>query len=700
MVLLTYLSKEDKKKESPKQQSVQTPEVNEVSSPLLPDLKECPSPLDMPDITEMDEKRLSIESTEEEKKYMRINNLDIEIKELYFPFINESERITPLRSSRKLSIVHTQHDSLISQSKEQTTVRRKSNSFYFTNNIKVGQQKNYLTVVSSYFTNQSVFAKALMELKKDPRTENYKLLYSCIYYPRVLYKIIPDEESTFLLKYFNVLIHERKLFVKICKCINFQSEDSLDKIKLITSIDIKDFTMEEALELLCLNHPILREIGVKILEKIPLKEVELFLFIIIQTLRYEAYEDIKEKRSKLMNYLLDISKKSFHISNKLNWYLSVERESEKNKTISNIFSHFQYYLTSQMDKIDIEILKKQQKFVDSITNISKFLESIPKDRIQKQEILNQILDGSTDYNLSICKWSEIFDDAFFLPINTTIVISGFQKGESKIFKSQMAPLLLPMDKCSVIFKKGDDLRQDQLITFLIRFLDDCLNAHNLDLFLTPYHIMSTSMNSGFLEFIPDSYTVGSIIKDYPNGIKDFLMKHNSKNGVLDKEVITRYIKSCAGYSVITYLLGIGDRHLDNLLITKNGTFFHIDFGYILGQDPKPFPPKMRLSKEMVDGFGGISSTEFAHFQILCCSAFKILRKYSNYILTIFNVMLNGNLPHITSENLQYVLYQNFKLELDDDEAHKYMMNIITDSMTRLMPQINEKFHEIAQSFKK
>ena len=106
------------------------------------------------------------------------------------------------------------------------------------------------------------------------------------------------------------------------------------------------------------------------------------------------------------------------------------------------------------------------------------------------------------------------------------------------------------------------------------------------------------------------------------------------------------------------------------ILSTDLTSIIVDFGYILGRDPKPFPPPVKVCPEMIEAMGGTQSQDFARFQSLCFIAYTILRKSANLILNLVALMGEANIPDIKYRDVHEQLQEKFMLHLSEEEAIK------------------------------
>jgi phosphatidylinositol 3-kinase len=191
-----------------------------------------------------------------------------------------------------------------------------------------------------------------------------------------------------------------------------------------------------------------------------------------------------------------------------------------------------------------------------------------------------------------------------------------------------------------------------------------------------YNILPINNNYGLIEIIDDSYTLYDIKKNLDLTLQNFIL-NNNKNQTIEI-VKKRFINSLAIYSIITYTLGVGDRHLDNIMITKNGVIFHIDYSFCIGHDPKPFYPSMRITDEMIDMIGGLQSNGYKTFIQNCNIYYNNIRKNAN-IISLFIFLLNDiNKIIFNEKSLKNHIIKKFIVMESDNYASSTLQDTITN----------------------
>lgn len=255
-----------------------------------------------------------------------------------------------------------------------------------------------------------------------------------------------------------------------------------------------------------------------------------------------------------------------------------------------------------------------------------------------------------------------------------------------------------------LVKGQDDTRQDlvieQVFETVNHFLKDDQEASKRKLRLRTYKVVPLSPIAGVLEWVNDTIPWGSYLVNktgkqlaaheryHPHEWKHVNCRSHLRNSAdklaAYKEIEAHftpvfhhfflekypdasiwyhrrlaYAQSVAVTSIVGYIVGIGDRHSQNILIHEpTAELVHIDFGVVFDQGMALVTPEtvpFRLTRDIVDGMG-VSGCEGV-FTRCCETTLQVLRKKSASVVTILEVFVHDPLYRWTLSPLKALRIQ-------------------------------------------
>ena len=246
------------------------------------------------------------------------------------------------------------------------------------------------------------------------------------------------------------------------------------------------------------------------------------------------------------------------------------------------------------------------------------------------------------------------------------------------------------DMISVIFKAGDDCRQELLAMQLIILFDEIFRAAQLPLQLRPYGVLVTSPESGLIETVPNSISIDSL-KKKTEGFESLLQFFHDCWGPHESETFKtaqrNFTESMAAYSVVCYLLQIKDRHNGNILLDREGRIVHIDFGFMFSNSPggninfeaAPF----KLTREFVEVMDGEDSECFGYFRMLVLRGFLEARKGLSKVRLLVDILFRSeeNMPcFLGGEASISQLEERFMADLAENDLVERVMEMVDESI--------------------
>mmetsp|Transcript_4748 Transcript_4748/g.6641 ORF Transcript_4748/g.6641 Transcript_4748/m.6641 type:complete len:256 (-) Transcript_4748:99-866(-) len=241
-------------------------------------------------------------------------------------------------------------------------------------------------------------------------------------------------------------------------------------------------------------------------------------------------------------------------------------------------------------------------------------------------------------------------------------------------ESKIAPM-------KIIVKQGDDFRQDVATMTVFRLFNHLwrksgLQHQNTDVRCHAYSTCATGIKIGAIEYVENCFSLSRVQKIQP----------------LSKDKIRKLVATGAGSYIASFVLGIRDRHDENIMIRADGVMFHIDFGRVFGDALLLDTDSFAITKEFRDEIG---TEVFNEFVRICLLAFEVLRDPKNVHLihalvpTMFSVIF-------PKEKVSGFLTKSLMLGVDRETARATLMKQIVNAPESYRTYFKNKI----QSFKK
>jgi len=218
------------------------------------------------------------------------------------------------------------------------------------------------------------------------------------------------------------------------------------------------------------------------------------------------------------------------------------------------------------------------------------------------------------------------------------------------------------------------------------------------LWLRPYNITVISADSGMIEPVLNAVSLHQIKKHSTCSLLDyFIQEHGPTNSEEFLKAQMNFVQSCAGYSILCYLMQVKDRHNGNILLTADGHIIHIDYGFILSISPGKNlgfeNSAFKLTHEFVEVMGGVGSDMYEYYKILILQGLVSARKHMDKIIPIVEIMQAGSDLPCFGKGISTIraMKDRFHLNLTEEQLQELVDNMVESSLNSLTTKLYDGF---------